>query len=133
MAEKSCGPPLFAAACGGGSDSSSGSSGGSNDPGGSGGSGGDLVAAADVPVGSGVILKDQKVVVTQPTKGDFQGFSAVCTHMGCIVASVNGGTITCPCHGSTYSVKDGSVLGGPAPSPLPPVKVAVKRGQVVEA
>jgi Rieske Fe-S protein len=70
--------------------------------------------------------------VTQPTKGEFKGFSAVCTHMGCIVSSISGDTITCPCHGSQYSIKDGSVLGGPAPSPLPGVKVAVKGGEVVK-
>jgi nitrite reductase/ring-hydroxylating ferredoxin subunit len=137
------GAPILAA-CGSGDSSSgsgssasgsSGGSGGSGGPGGSGGSGGgaDLVATADVPVGSGVILQDQKVVVTQPTKGDFKAFSAVCTHMGCIVANISGGTITCPCHGSQYSVKDGSVLGGPAPAPLPAVKVAVKGNEVVKA
>ncbi|MDX6326447.1 MAG: hypothetical protein QOK15_2801 [Nocardioidaceae bacterium] len=133
------GAPLLAA-CGGGSNSSassgSGSSKGPGSSGGSGGSGGSsagLGAAADGPVGSGVILQDQTVVVTPPTKGDFKAFSAVCTHMGCIVASISGGTITCPCHGSQYSVKDGSVLGGPAPSPLPPVKVTVKSGEVVKA
>jgi Rieske Fe-S protein len=86
-----------------------------------------------VPVGSGVILSDQKVVVTQPTKGDFKAFSAICTHQGCLVSNVSGGTISCPCHGSQYSVKDGSVIGGPAPAPLPAVKVAVKGGEVVKA
>ena len=52
---------------------------------------------------------------------------------GCIVATVSGGTISCPCHGSQYSVKDGSVLGGPAPAPLPAVKVTVKGNEVVKA
>jgi Rieske Fe-S protein len=84
-------------------------------------------------VGSGVILKDQKVVVTQPAKGTFLAFSAVCTHLGCTVATISGDQIMCPCHGSVFSVKDGSVLGGPAPSPLPPVQVSVKGGQVVES
>jgi nitrite reductase/ring-hydroxylating ferredoxin subunit len=131
------------AACGSSSDASSstdGSGGGSgpSSPGNGGGSGGSgssgagLVATADVPVGGGVILQGQKVVVTQPTKGDFHAFSAVCTHQGCIVASISGGTITCPCHGSQYSIKDGSVLGGPAPAPLPGVKVTVKGGEVVQ-
>ena len=80
-------------------------------------------AEADVPVGGGVVLADAKVVVTQPTKGTFKAFTAVCTHQGCIVASVSNGTIMCPCHGSTYSAADGSVQGGPAPAPLAPVPV----------
>jgi Rieske Fe-S protein len=123
------------AACGHDSKASAsagtGSAGGSSDEKGSGGTG--LVATADVPIGSGVILKDQKVVVTQPAKGTFLAFSAVCTHLGCTVATISGDQILCPCHGSVFSVKDGSVLGGPAPSPLPPVQVSVEGGQVVES
>jgi Rieske Fe-S protein len=38
----------------------------------------------------------------------------------------------CPCHGSVFSVKDGSVLGGPAPAPLPAVDVSVKGGEVLQ-
>ena len=124
------GAPLLAA-CGGGSDNGSSDTGSTKPKGGS--PGGGLVATADVPVGSGVILNDQKVVVTQPTQGDFKAFSAVCTHMGCIVSNVSGDTISCPCHGSQYSVKDGSVISGPAPKPLPPVGVKVKGNEVVEA
>ena len=126
------GAPLLAACGGGSGNGSSGSGGsGSSKPGGS--PGASLVATSDVPVGSGVILSDQKVVVTQPTQGDFKGFSAVCTHMGCIVATVSGDTISCPCHGSQYSIKDGSVISGPAPKPLPPVGIKVKGNEVVEA
>lgn len=77
------------------------------------------VAAADVPVGGGTILADEKIVVTQPTAGEFKAFSAVCTHKRCPVSSVNGGEITCPCHGSRFSIEDGSVVAGPAPAPLP--------------
>ncbi len=47
-----------------------------------------LGATADIPVGGGKIFNDQKVVVTQPEAGQFKAFSAVCTHQGCIVSSV---------------------------------------------
>jgi Rieske Fe-S protein len=87
--------------------------------------GGKSVKTTDVPVGGGTILTDAKVVVTQPTAGVFKAFTAVCTHQGCIVASVANGTINCPCHGSQYSVTDGSVKGGPAPAPLAAVPVTV--------
>lgn len=76
-------------------------------------------------MGGGTIFKDQKVVVTQPTAGQFKCFSAICTHNGCTVGSVANGTIDCPCHGSKFNVADGSVAKGPATKPLPeqPIKV----------
>jgi nitrite reductase/ring-hydroxylating ferredoxin subunit len=97
---------------------------------GSSGSGADLGAAADIPVGGGVVFADQKVVVTQPTKGDFKGFTAMCTHQGCAVSSVADGTINCPCHGSKFSIEDGSVEAGPAPSALGAVDLTVKGGEI---
>ena len=53
--------------------------------------------------------------------------------MDCTVGSIQNGTITCPCHGSTYSIKDGSVLGGPAPTPLSKIAVKVVGDEVVKA
>ncbi|WP_329181415.1 Rieske (2Fe-2S) protein [Streptomyces sp. NBC_01477] len=92
-------------------------------------SGGAGVAAlgktADIPVGGGKVFADQKVVVTQPTAGDFKGFSAVCTHQGCTVSDVSDGMINCHCHGSRFHVADGSVAHGPATSALPAKSVAV--------
>ena len=78
----------------------------------------ELVAAADVPVGGGVILADRQLVVTQPTEGQFKAFSSICTHQSCPVTKVAEGSIDCSCHGSRFSIEDGSVLDGPAPEPL---------------
>ncbi|WP_328497247.1 Rieske (2Fe-2S) protein [Streptomyces sp. NBC_00414] len=85
----------------------------------------ELTRTGDVPVGGGKIFKDEKVVVTQPEKGGFKAFSAVCTHQGCVVANVSDGTINCTCHGSKFRVADGSVAGGPAPKPLPAKQITV--------
>jgi Rieske Fe-S protein len=84
-----------------------------------------LTATSAIPVGGGMIFASQTAVVTQPTAGEFKVFSAVCTHMGCIVNQIADGRIDCPCHGSEYSITDGAVLAGPAPMPLPakPFKV----------
>jgi Rieske Fe-S protein len=82
------------------------------------------VKEADIPVGSGKIFADAQTVITQPKKGEFKAFSAVCTHMGCLVDSVTN-TINCPCHGSKYSITDGSVVNPPAPKPLPPKTIKV--------
>jgi len=83
------------------------------------------IKAADIPVGGGRVFPDEHIVVTQPTKGTFKAFDATCTHMQCTVASVSGGTINCPCHGSKYKIADGSVENGPAPRALTPKKVTV--------
>lgn len=92
-----------------------------------------LVDAAQVPVGGGVVLKDQKVVVTQPTQGQFKAFGAICTHQNCPVSEVAGGTINCTCHGSKFSVETGDVKGGPATNPLPPVPVKAEAGKILKA
>ncbi len=83
------------------------------------------IKKSDIPVGGGKIFKEQNVVVTQPTAGQFKAFSATCTHMGCTVSTVENGVIGCNCHFSKFSVADGSVKGGPAPKPLPAKTVTV--------
>ncbi len=94
---------------------------------------GALVATADVPVGGGVILKDQQVVVTQPTEGEFKCFTAICTHMGCTVGTVDAEKISCPCHGSAFSPEDGSVVNGPAERPLEEIEITVEGDEVLRA
>ena len=90
-----------------------------------------LGAASDIPVGGGKIYKAAKVVVTQPARGQYKAFSAVCTHVGCIMSEVANGTIDCPCHGGQFKVTNGAVVAGPPPSPLPARPVKVVNGQVV--
>ncbi|MGI8434152.1 MAG: Rieske 2Fe-2S domain-containing protein [Nocardioidaceae bacterium] len=84
-----------------------------------------IASVSDVPSGGGIILDDPGIVITQPTPGDFKGFSNICTHAGCPLHDVTNGTITCTCHGSIFSIDDGSVVGGPAPTPLPEKAIAV--------
>ena len=88
------------------------------------------VKEADIPVGGGKIFPDAQTVITQPKKGDFKAFSAVCTHQGCVVDTITT-TINCPCHGSKYSIADGSVVNPPAPKPLPPKTIKVEGTDLV--
>ncbi|NBE99440.1 Rieske 2Fe-2S domain-containing protein [Nonomuraea sp. KC401] len=94
---------------------------------------GALAKTADVPVGGGTILADQKIVITQPTEGDFKAFSALCTHKGCPVDSVEGGSIVCPCHGSKFAIADGAVTDGPADKPLAAQAIKVDGDQITLA
>jgi Rieske Fe-S protein len=91
---------------------------------------GPSVATSKVPVGGGVILEDANYVVTQPSEGKFKAFSKICTHQGCPVSAVSNGVIHCNCHGSEYSIKDGSVTHPPAPKPLAEAKTTVFEGEV---
>jgi Rieske Fe-S protein len=92
-----------------------------------------LASTSNIPVGGGMILTDKKIVITQPQAGTFDAFTAVCTHQGCIVNTVSGGTINCPCHGSKFSIANGSVVNGPASSPLAPVSIKVQGTSIIQA
>jgi Rieske Fe-S protein len=144
------GATAFLAACGTedtGSDPSSppGAAGGSSPPGGASpdeesgddsGEGDEVLDTTDeVEVGGGVILAQAGVVVTQPTAGDFKGFSAACTHMGCTVSSISDGLINCNCHGSRYSIEDGSVVQQAISGqrPLPAVEISVEGSDITRA
>jgi len=109
------GVPLIAA-CGSGDEG--GASGGST-------TSGTVGKTSEVPVGGGKVFAAEKVVVTQPTEGDFKAFSAICTHQQCVVTEIKGEDIDCTCHGSKFSITDGSVVHGPATKPLETLKVTV--------
>jgi Rieske Fe-S protein len=92
-----------------------------------------LATTAEVPEGGGKIIGGKNIVITQPEAAVFKAFNAVCTHQGCIVNSIANGTIDCPCHGSEFSIKDGSVVHGPATSPLQAVAIKVQGTSIVQA
>jgi Rieske Fe-S protein len=88
-----------------------------------------LAKTKSIPVGGGRIING-KWVVTQPVKGTFRAFSAKCTHQGCPVSTIRGGTINCACHGSRFRIADGSVAKGPAKRPLARKKIKVSKGVI---
>lgn len=62
------------------------------------------------------------VVVVRDAQG-FKAFSAICTHLGCLV-KWNGEKkqFQCPCHAGVFD-ENGSVVSGPVPAPLPQYSV----------
>jgi Rieske Fe-S protein len=103
---------------------------------GSGGDGEDshlLATVADIPDGGGIVLTDDKLVLTRDGD-DVRCFTAVCTHQGCLVAGVQDGEIRCPCHGSAYDAATGAVVHGPATEPLEAEEIEVTdQGEVLRA
>jgi Rieske Fe-S protein len=85
-----------------------------------------LASLDQIPPQGGVVLAQQQVVLTRDAGGTVHGFSAVCTHQGCTVDSVQNGTIMCPCHGSRFNAQTGAVTEGPATRALPTVPVTVR-------
>ena len=124
------GVPVLAA-CGGEETTAADSSSADSEP--SASSGTALASVSDVPVGGCFVVSASKVVLTQPTEGDFRAFSAVCTHQGCLVESSTDGEIPCPCHGSKFSLEDGSPTAGPASGPLSAVEITVDGDSITTA
>ena len=92
-----------------------------------------LVKTAEIPVGGGMVLTGERIVITQPTSGEFKAFSAVCTHQGQTVGEVAGNTITCTYHGSQYDAASGDVVTGPATAGLDPVQIRVQGDAILRA
>lgn len=124
------GVPLLAA-CGGDDDEpTAGSDAGAGETSTDAGSEGPLTSTSEIAVGGGAIFAEAKVVVTQPTEGDFKAFTSICTHQQCPVTEIVGEQIRCRCHGSAFSIADGSVVGGPAPAPLAEVPISVEGDEI---
>jgi cytochrome b6-f complex iron-sulfur subunit len=98
--------------------------------------GGDRVAVgstSDIPVGAGkVVAMGAKPAVVVNTEQGVRAFSAICTHLGCVVAwNDMVGAIQCPCHDGRFNPSTGAVVSGPPPAPLPPIPVTVEGDQIV--
>lgn len=98
------------------------------------GSGGKVLAAkvADLPAGSGkVVAMGSKPVIVVNGDAGIKAYSAVCTHLGCIVGyDETVKQIVCPCHDGHFNPANGAVVSGPPPQPLAPVNVTVEADSI---
>ncbi|MFI0449349.1 FAD-dependent oxidoreductase [Actinomadura sp. 6N118] len=84
---------------------------------------GDKIAELRPGEGTVTHLGRHPVAAHRDAEGRLTAVSAVCTHLGCLVAFNDAEqTWDCPCHGSRFTV-DGSVHHGPATKPLKPIKI----------
>jgi nitrite reductase/ring-hydroxylating ferredoxin subunit len=80
----------------------------------------ELIETSKVPASTAVKVNTSigPVMIIQVQRGSYIALSAVCTHAGCEVADANASTLGCGCHGAIFDKADGSVLQGPAKTPL---------------
>ena len=91
-----------------------------------------LIESSKVPVGGGIKVESSAgvLMIVQPTKGKFAGYSAICTHAGCEVSRATAQTIICTCHNSEFSTADGSRVAGPASGALTSYRIVERSGML---
>lgn len=100
------------------------------------GSGGGRVVAGtlqDIPANTGkVVAMGSAPVIVVNTETGVKAFSAVCTHLGCIVDyDTTTRHVVCPCHDGHFNPSSGAVLSGPPPAPLSPVAVSIENDEII--
>lgn len=87
---------------------------------------------ADIPPGQGkVVPVGSKPAIVVNTEQGLRAYSAICTHLGCIVTYDDlSGTILCPCHDGRFNPTTGAVASGPPPTSLPSIEVVVEGEEI---
>jgi cytochrome b6-f complex iron-sulfur subunit len=85
-----------------------------------------------LPVGSGaVVAVGSKPAVVVNTTAGIKAYSAICTHLGCIVAwDAPANLIICPCHDGRFNPATGAVVSGPPPAPLAPLTTVIEGNDI---
>jgi nitrite reductase/ring-hydroxylating ferredoxin subunit len=95
-----------------------------------------VARAGEIPVGGVKLFQypgpgDQCIMV-RTSADDYVAYSQKCTHLSCAVYySREPDWLECPCHQGFFSIRDGSVLQGPPPRPLPRVVLERKGDQLI--
>jgi cytochrome b6-f complex iron-sulfur subunit len=80
--------------------------------------------------GSGGLVSsanNEPIVLTYNQDGSVRAFSAICTHLACVVSwEAQGQYILCPCHDGRFNAQTGAVISGPPPTPLTAYEVVVE-------
>ena len=84
----------------------------------------EVEGASSMAPGDGKIIQvgSAAVIVVRGRSG-FRAYSAVCTHLGCLVRwDASEQQFLCPCHAAVFD-ENGQVVSGPPPAALPPMVV----------
>jgi thiosulfate dehydrogenase [quinone] large subunit len=91
----------------------------------------------EVPVGQGELVERPAsglpAILVRLTEDQLVAYDAICTHARCVVGfDPDRRLIICACHGAEFDPsRQAAVVAGPAPRPLPPIKVRVDRDGTV--
>lgn len=74
-----------------------------------------------------------KAVLLVNLNGAYYAIGNICTHMGCPLSkgTLKGETVECVCHGSTFALKTGKVVRGPAEKSELKYEVKVENGKIL--
>lgn len=89
--------------------------------------------AGEIATNSGKIFKfgNKPGLLIRTPSGELKAFSAVCTHLDCIVQyQPEGKRIWCACHNGQYNL-NGQNIGGPPPRPLEEYVVNTRGDDIV--
>ena len=96
-----------------------------------------ICSANDVPIG-GIRLfryptENDPCILIRPDEDTYVAYSQKCTHLSCAVYYAREkNRLECPCHEGYFSIRNGDVLQGPPPRPLPRVALE-RRGDIIVA
>jgi Rieske Fe-S protein len=75
---------------------------------------------------------DDRCILVRTSEAEYVAYSQKCTHLSCAVYySAKNDRLECPCHQGFFSIKDGSVIQGPPPRPLPKIVLQTTGGKLV--
>jgi Rieske Fe-S protein len=83
-----------------------------------------IARVGEIPVG-GVKLftypdEEEPCLLVRLGEDEYAAYAQKCTHLSCVVYfEQKSGEIHCPCHEGRFAAKDGRVIAGPPPRPLP--------------
>ncbi|HEY7319660.1 MAG TPA: Rieske (2Fe-2S) protein [Candidatus Binatia bacterium] len=91
------------------------------------------IKPADVKPNSGEVFRfgNQPAILIRTPAGELRAFSAICTHLSCIVQYRSDlSEIWCACHNGHYDL-NGKNISGPPPKPLEEYAVNLRGDQIV--
>ena len=91
---------------------------------------------AELPVGGVKLFRypgpHDPCILVRHGEDAWAAYSQKCTHLSCAVYySAQDERLECPCHRGFFSIKDGSVLQGPPPRPLPQIVLERDGGKLM--
>jgi len=95
-----------------------------------------VAAASDLAIGQSKTFQypsaEDHCILIRTSEQQFTAFSQKCTHLSCAVYyNHNENALVCPCHNGYFSAKDGAVLQGPPPRPLPRIMLKQHGDQLI--